>query len=156
MLRIACSTRDPALAALLDHLESPEGRNEIIALAERIRVDEAMFGQAWIRMLEEEVRRGADRYLAMLKAAVLDERNLDHELRLNYLLTLGGAVPDLAALRDPVRSMPVRHRRLLRARLAGRPLEYGLGTLALTTMGQPQLDHLEDAVEEGVGRGCAR
>jgi cephalosporin hydroxylase/GT2 family glycosyltransferase len=143
----------PELAALLGHLESPEGRSEIIALAERIRVDEAIFGQAWIRMLEDEVRRGADRYLAMLKAAVLDERNLEHEVRLHYLLTLGGAAPDLAALRDPVRSMPVRYRRSLRARLAGRPLEYGLGNLALTTMGRAQLDHLEDAARSVLAAG---
>jgi cephalosporin hydroxylase len=143
----------PELAALLDHLERHEGRNEIIALAERIRVDEAIFGQAWIRMLQDEVRRGADRYLALLKATVLDERNLDHELRLNYLLTLGGTAPDLAALRDPVRSMPVRYRRLLRARLAGRPLESGLGNLALTTMGRAQLDHLENAARSVLAAG---
>jgi cephalosporin hydroxylase/GT2 family glycosyltransferase len=143
----------PDLAALLDHLEYPEGRSEIIALAERIRVDEAIFGQAWIRMLEDEVRRGADRYLAMLKAAVLDERSLDHELRLHYLLTLGGAAPDLAALRDPIRTMPVRYRRLQRARLAGRPLEYGLGSLALTTMGRAQLDQLEDAAKRVLAAG---
>jgi cephalosporin hydroxylase len=143
----------PDLGALIDHLESPEGRGDIIALAERIRVDEAIFGQAWIRMLEEEVRRGADRYLALLKTAILDVRNLDHELRLNYLLTLRGAAPDLAALRDPVRTMPVRHRRLLRARLAGRPLEYGLGSLALTTMGRVQLDHLENAVRRVLAAG---
>jgi cephalosporin hydroxylase len=143
----------PEFAALLDHLESPEGRSEVIALAERIRVDEAIFGQAWIRMLEDEVRRGADRYLAMLKAAVLDERNLDHEVRLHYLLTLGGAAPDLVALRDPVRSMPVRYRRSLRARLAGRPLEYGLGNLALTTMGRAQLDHLENAARSVLAAG---
>jgi cephalosporin hydroxylase len=136
----------PELTALLDHLESPEGRNDIVALAERIRIDEAIFGQAWIRMLEEEVGHGADRYLALLKAAILDLRGLDHELRLSYLLTRGGSAPDLATLRDPVRTMPVRHRRLLRARLAGRPLDYGLGSLAFTTMGRVQLDHLENAV----------
>ncbi|MGH6693225.1 MAG: TylF/MycF/NovP-related O-methyltransferase, partial [Gammaproteobacteria bacterium] len=143
----------PDLATLLDRLEHPEGRSEIIALAERIRVDEAIFGQAWIRMLEDEVRRGADRYLALLKAAVLDERNLDHEVRLHYLLTLGGAAPDLAAMRDPVRSMPVRYRRSQRARLAGRPQEYGLGNLALTTMGRAQLDHLESAAKRVLAGG---
>jgi cephalosporin hydroxylase/glycosyltransferase involved in cell wall biosynthesis len=143
----------PELVALLDHLESLEGRNDIIALAERIRVDEAIFGQAWIRMLEEEVRRGADRYLAILKAAVLDERSLDHELRLSYLLSLRGAAPDLAALRDPARTMPLRHQRLLQARLAGRPLEYRLGNLALTTMGRAQLDHLENAVRTVLAAG---
>ena len=53
----------PELAALLDHLESHEGQAELVELAERIRVDEAIFTQAWIRMLEQQVDRSADRYL---------------------------------------------------------------------------------------------
>jgi cephalosporin hydroxylase/GT2 family glycosyltransferase len=133
------------LATFLDRLESPDGRAELISLAERIRVDEAIFGQAWIRMVEDQVRRGADRYLDLVKAAILDERNLDQELRVSYLLGLRGAPPDLAALRDPVRTMPVRRDWLWRARVAGRPVDDGLGNLALTTMGRAQLDRLGEA-----------
>jgi cephalosporin hydroxylase len=156
----------PELAALLDHLERPEGQREIVDLAERIRVGEAMFGQSWIRMLEEQVRRGTDRYLELVKAVLLDEHGLADELRVTYLLGLRGAAPDIVALRDPVRSMPVRHRRLARARVAGRPVDDGLGNLALTTMGRAQLDRLGtlagsvlsadvpgDFVEVGVGGG---
>ena len=104
----------PALAALLDRLDSPEGQADVTRWAERIRVDEAIFGQAWIRMLEERGQRGANRYLDLVKAMILDERNLDHELRVSYLLGLRGAPPDLAALRDPPRTMPVRRERLWR------------------------------------------
>ena len=143
----------PQLAALLDRLESPDGRAEVISLAERIRVDEAIFGQAWIRMLEDQVRRGADRYLELVKAAILDERNLDQELRVSYLLGLRGAPPDLAALRDPVRTMPVRRERLWRARVAGRPVDDGLGCLALTTMGRAQLDRLGEAAGRVLAAG---
>ena len=156
----------PQLAAVLDHLESPEGHVATIDLAERIRLGEAIFGQAWIRMLEEQATRGADRYLELVKAVLLDERNLDHELRVAYLLSLRGSPPDLAALRDPARTMPVRHRRLVAARAAGRPTDDGLGNVALTTMGRTQLDRLGEAaatvlaagvpgdfVEVGVGGG---
>ena len=85
-----CSTTSRDLAALLDRFESPDGQGAIVDLAERIRVDEAIFGQAWIRMLEDQVRRGADRYLERVKAALIDERGLEHELRVSYLLGLGG------------------------------------------------------------------
>jgi cephalosporin hydroxylase/GT2 family glycosyltransferase len=154
------------LAALLDHLESREGQAAIIDLAERIRVDEAIFEQAWIRTLQERAHRGADRYLQLVKAVLLDERSLGHEVRLAYLLGRGDAPPDLAALRDPARNMPLRHQRLMRARLAGRPVNDGLGNLALTTMGRSQLDRLGiaagrvlavgvpgDFAEVGVGGG---
>jgi cephalosporin hydroxylase/GT2 family glycosyltransferase len=156
----------PRLAALLDRLESDEGRRETIDLAERIRVDEAIFGQAWIRMLEDQIHRGADRYLDLVKAAILDEGGLQHELRVAYLLGLGGAPPDPASLRDPARALPLRYRRLVRAREAGRPTNDGLGNLALTTMGRAQLDRLGaaaggalavgvpgDFAEVGVGGG---
>jgi cephalosporin hydroxylase/GT2 family glycosyltransferase len=156
----------PELVALLDHLESPEGQREVVGLAERIRVGEAIFGQAWIRMLEEQVQRGTDRYLELVKAVVLGEGDLANELRVAYLLALRGAPPDLAALRDPPRMMPVRRERLVRSRAAGRPVDDGLGNLALTTMGRAQLDRLGalavtvldsgvsgDFAEVGVGGG---
>ena len=158
--------RHPGLAALLDHHESPEGARAMVGLAERIRVDEAIFGQAWIRMLEDQAQRGADRYLELVKAVLLDERNLHHELRIAYLLGLRGAPPDVAVLRDPARNLPLRYQRLLRARVAGRAAGDGVGGLPLTTMGRAQLDRLGiaagsvlaagvqgDFAEVGVGGG---
>jgi cephalosporin hydroxylase len=135
----------PGLAALLDHLESPDGQRDVIDLAERIRVDEAIFAQTWIRNLEDQAQRRADRYLTLVKAMLLDERSLQHELRVAYLLGLRGAAPDTAALRDPMRSLPHRYKRLVQERLAGRPAAEGLGNIALTTMGRAQLDSLADA-----------
>jgi cephalosporin hydroxylase/glycosyltransferase involved in cell wall biosynthesis len=135
----------PELAALLDHIESAEGQREVIGLAERVRVDEAIFGQSWIRMLQEEVARGADRYLDLVKAMLLDEHDVRQELRVSYLLGLSGTQPDIATLRDPARNLPVRYRRLLNRRKAGRAVDDGLGNLALTTMGRSQLDGLGEA-----------
>jgi cephalosporin hydroxylase/glycosyltransferase involved in cell wall biosynthesis len=143
----------PALAALLDHLEAPEGQREVMDLAERIRVDEAIFAQTWIRNLEDQAQRGADRYLALVKAMLLDERSLQHELRVAYLLGLRGAEPDATALRDPMRSLPHRYKRLVQERLAGRPAADGLGNIALTTMGRAQLDSLADAAGRVMAAG---
>ena len=143
----------PDLAALLDHVESPEGQRAVVDLAERVRVDEAIFGQAWIRMLEERSQRGVDRYLDLVKAALLDARGLSHEVRLTYALGLRGAAPDPAALRDPARNLPLRHQRLVQARMAGRPSDDGLANLALTTMGRAQLDRLGDAAAGALAAG---
>jgi len=154
------------LAAFLDHLEGPEGQRALLELGERIRIDEAILTQTWVRKLEREVQRGADRYLDLVKAQLIDERNLQHELRVAYALGLRGAEPDAGALRDPVRALPHRYNQLVRARLAGRPAADGLGNLALTTMGRAQLDRLRvaagrvlaagvpgDFAEVGVGGG---
>jgi cephalosporin hydroxylase len=141
------------LAALLDHLESPEGQGCVIDLAERIRIDEAIFAQTWIRKLEDQALRGADRYLALVKAMLLDERSLQHELRVAYVLGLRGAPPDTAALRDPMRVIPNRYKRLVQERLAGRPAADGLRNLALTNMGRAQLDSLGDAAGRVLAAG---
>jgi cephalosporin hydroxylase/GT2 family glycosyltransferase len=135
----------PQLAAFLDHLESPEGTRALLELGERIRIDEAMLTQAWLRKLEERGQRGADRYLDLVKAVLLDERNLQHELRLSYVLGLQGGPPDPTVLRDPVRAMSHRYRHLLQARDAGRPAAEGLTSPALTTMGRAQLERLAHA-----------
>ena len=143
----------PELAALLDRLESPDGQRAVIELGERIRIDEAIMTQAWLRNLDEKVQRGAERYLALVKAVLLDERNLQHELRVAYLLGLGGAPPDAAVLRDPARSLPHRYKRLVSDRIAGRSPADGLGNLALTTMGRAQLDRLEGAAGRVLAAG---
>jgi cephalosporin hydroxylase len=156
----------PELAAFLDHLESPEGTRALLELGERIRLDEAMLTQTWIRKLEEQGQRGADRYLDLIKTLLLDERNQQHELRVTYVLGLQGAPPDAAVLRDPVRALPDRYAQLVRARHAGRPAADGLAGLALTTMGRAPLERLEyaagrvlvagvpgDFAEVGVGGG---
>ena len=61
--------------------------------------------------------RAAVRYLDVVKAALLDEHYLDNEVRIEYLATLpAGMPPDLSALRDPPRDLPVRFDRIVQAR----------------------------------------
>ena len=143
----------PQLAAFLDHLESRDGQRALADLGERIRIDEAILTQAWLRNLEQDVQRRADRYLRLVKAMLLDERTLRHELRVSYLLGLQGVPPDADVLRDPARTLPYRYRQLVRARQAGRPAADGVGGLALTTMGEAQLDRLAEAAGRVIVEG---
>ncbi len=160
----------PELAALFDRFDSLVGQEALVRLAERIRIDEAIFNQAWIRNLHGEIERSAQRYLELAKAALLDEHYLDNEVRLEYLLTLvdrDAVDPD--ALRDPARFLPVRFQRDSRrcgppgsACDEGRTPAY----FPYTEMGRAQLDQLEaalltirteeipgDLAEIGTGRG---
>jgi len=148
----------PELAELFDRLESPAGQTDLVEMAEGIRLDEAIFGQAWIRTLEQQVSRGADRYLEVVKAALLDEHYLDNEARLEYLAgQVGSAQPDLAPLRDPARLLPLRFQRLRAARNAGLSLDgdKNVAYFPYTEMGRPQLDRLEDSLNRIRADGVA-
>jgi cephalosporin hydroxylase len=147
---------NPELAAAFERFEGVEGQRLLVALGERIRLDEAVFGQAWVRTLEQQVGRATGRYLEVVKAALLDEHHLDNEVRLEYLLSQpAGSAADLPALRDPARLMPIRFDRVARMRAEGRSVG-GSGAVyaPYTEMGRRQLDRLEAAVrtvvEEGV------
>jgi len=157
------------LGAILDRFEALEGQRELAALGERIRVDEAIFTQSWLRVLQQRVERSASRYLAVTKAALLDEHYIDNEVRLDHLgRLLGQEMPDLAPLRDPARLLRQHHRRISRARVAGRSLDgdRNVAFFPYTDIGCAQLDRLEaaldhvrvesipgDLAEVGVGRG---
>ena len=75
----------PELAAVLDHLASAEGRQELLELSEKIRIDATVREQNWTRVMQDQIDRGAERYLDVVAAALLDEHYLDNELRLEYL-----------------------------------------------------------------------
>lgn len=160
--------RAPGVGKILDQLETSEGRRRLLLLSERIRVDEQVHVHNHNRFLEGQAHVHRDRYLALLKAALLDEHYLENEVRLEYLASLApGTEPDPGALRDPARTLPVRFDRLADARRAGgftRRAKSFAG-LPYTDIGHAALDHLEqvvsglhqgipgDLVECGVGRG---
>ncbi|HET6967273.1 MAG TPA: CmcI family methyltransferase, partial [Ornithinibacter sp.] len=156
----------PALAEILDRIESPAGQTELVELSEQIRLDEAIFTQAWVRTLEQQVDRTATRYLETVKGSLLNEHYLESEVRTAYLAGLEGALADPAALRDPVRNLPLRFQRHQEVRQAGRAVSWSFGERPYTEMGRARIDHLEaslrtiraeavpgDLVEVGVGRG---
>jgi cephalosporin hydroxylase len=112
-----------------------------------------------------EASRHRDRYLQLLKDALLDRHHLANEVRLEYLASLPpGAEPDAESLRDPARTLEVRFKRVERSREAGDPKASRYPSYA--QMSRRALDHLEaalvdvaarhvpgDLVEVGVGRG---
>jgi cephalosporin hydroxylase/predicted O-methyltransferase YrrM len=159
----------PALGEVLDRLSSAEGRQQLLELSERIRIDAAVREQNWTRVFREQIERGAERYLDVVAAALLDEHYIDNELRIEYLGSLPqGTEPDLAALRDPARHLSVRYDRLVQARIAGRSTDVNrnIAYFPYTDMGREALGRLRyaldvveagavpgDLVECGVGRG---
>jgi cephalosporin hydroxylase len=159
----------PELAALLDRIESPQGQRRMLALSERIRIDGEVHNHNVDALLHEQVRANRDRWLGVLKAALLDEHYFENEVRISYLTGLPpGATADLSKLRDPLRDDELRYKRMAQARRAGRstdePRQYS--SFPYTDMGRAALDHLEqaaasvgeravpgDLAECGVGRG---
>jgi cephalosporin hydroxylase/predicted O-methyltransferase YrrM len=164
----------PELAALLDRLESAEGRYELLELGEFIRAREVTQVHDQHLSAETRAERGARRYVELLKGALLDEHYLENELRVAYLLECveAGEAPSLDKLQNPARHMSRRMSSLERARRAGDVSGDDPGAngkrdaLAYTTVGRVRLDHLEgcldvireeyvrgDLVDCGTGRG---
>lgn len=162
---------NPRLSRFLDRLESPEGQERLLRLSERIRLDEQVHVHNWNRRLERRAVAHRDRYMALLKAALLDEHYIDNEVRISYLTSLPpGSAPDGNAMRDPARTMEVRFKRIAQARRAGRSADElkGMNHYPYTDMGRAAIDHLDgivasiadrdvpgDFVDCGVGRGGA-
>ena len=90
------------------------------------------------------------RYLELVKRAVLDDLYLEHELRIEYLFEAldNGRQPDLDLLRDPLRQMRVRAHQLIAERNSG---HYGrdtrLAPFLPLTVGRRRLDAIDHALE---------
>ncbi|MET0903158.1 MAG: CmcI family methyltransferase, partial [Acidimicrobiales bacterium] len=159
----------PELAAMLDELESPSGTARMLELSERIRLDGAVFEHNIDRVRAEGRRRAEDRYLELLRGALVDDHYLENELRIEYLLTCAEqrrpADPDLLA--DPMGTLRSAVPRLEHVHREGGTR--GAGPTAFfphTTMGSNRLEQLDralrmvaeekipgDLVECGTGRG---
>ena len=160
---------DPRIGRLLDDLETAKGRERLLRLSERVRIDEQVHVHNWNRQLEARADRHRDRWLELLKAALHDEHYLENEVRLEYVTSLPpGVEPDPGVMRDPARGLPIRYDRLRQARLSGGSsgdLRKSPVLFPYTDMGRPATDHLQrtigdltddvpgDLVECGVGRG---
>jgi cephalosporin hydroxylase/glycosyltransferase involved in cell wall biosynthesis len=161
----------PELAAVFDQLESPECRHELLELSESLRLQLMVeVRDLMVRFDVESFNRAARRYIEMLKGALLNEHNLENEVRLEYLISCheNGVVPELAHLRDPAHHLGGGLQQLRQARRAGSLQSAWRGTASFpyAGMGRNRLDHLErclgairadsiegDLVECGVGRG---
>ncbi len=152
--------RQPALARILDYLESADGRGELLHLAEDTRLRAMVFQHEEFYPRERQLDRSAARYLELLKGALLDEHYLDNELRIDLLTTAmeRGERPNPEKLRDPMRRMRPELRELEAARRAGQLRTDTDGMPAYfpyTTMGRHRLDHLHRCLDAVVSEGVA-
>ena len=159
--------RQPELAQLLDALEGVETRQDLLELAEEVRLRAMIFQHNVFHNSQSRADEAAERYLHLLKGTLLDDHYLENELRLEHLAgcIAAGTEPDLGRLRDPVRNTPNLFRELQEAR-AGGTAEDAPWFFAYASMGRYRLDHLDDCldtvraeavtgdlVECGTGRG---
>ena len=116
----------PALAAHARPLrDASTGQTGLVELGERIRLDEAIFTQAWIRALEQQIERGR-RPLPRRGEGARCSTSTTSTTRFASSTSaslLGQASPDLAPLRDPARLLRERTKRVGQARTAGRSLD---------------------------------
>ncbi len=163
-------SEQPELAAALDRLESSEGRYELMEVAEQTRLRAMIFQHNVHFQRADRVERATARHLKVLKASLLNEHYLDHEVRFAQLagrISGGGPLP-AEALRDPARHDQVAYREIVRQRTgqAGPDDAVARSFVPYTAMGRTQLDHLErcldairtesvpgDLVGCGTGRG---
>jgi cephalosporin hydroxylase len=160
----------PELAAALDHLESRDGRYELLQVSEEARLRAMLYQHNHVFTRSKETERATQRYLRTVKAALLDEHYLENELRLAQLTRVVREKKGTndRVLRDPVRQDQEEWRRVLRNRLGPAGPEDGeAGSFfPYTAMGRTRLNHLEqclqtvrleevpgDLVECGTGRG---
>jgi cephalosporin hydroxylase len=159
----------PELGAALDHLESSEGRYELLRVAEDVRLRAMMFQHNVYYQRSEENERATNRYLNLLKATLLDAHYLENEVRLELLSSQQGKARSTPEkLRDPVRHDQEAFRRIFRDRCSpgGPPNVAAQSFVPFAAMGRTQLEHLHqcldairlegiegDFVECGAGRG---
>lgn len=165
--------RQPELARVLDRLESQAGSEELLELAESVRLQAMIFQHNVFYHRERQLDRAASRYLDLLKGALLDEHYLANELRIEHLVRRleKGQPPDPNVLGDPTRWMKDDLVALQSRRRSGRQDVHERETpdyFPYTTIGRVRLDQLQqlldavrvagvegDLVECGTGRGGA-
>jgi cephalosporin hydroxylase len=143
--------RQPELAAALDRLEAAEGRADLLDVAETVRLRAMIYQHNVTIHRTRLVERAVARHLRVVKAALLNEHYLDHEVRFEQLSAHITDHRPLVAndLRDPVRNDQTAYRRVARNRLGANGPEPGAAGsfLPYTAMGRPQLDHLEHCLD---------
>ena len=143
--------REPEIGRVLDMLESEQGKDALLQLAEATRLQAILFQHNDFYGHSEKMAKSAGRYLGLLSAALLDELYLDHELRLIYLADCirEGRPLDAAKVGAPTREMQLRWEPLVERRRAGPSAGtwHEGSNLPYATMGRERLDRLHDRLE---------
>jgi cephalosporin hydroxylase len=158
----------PALARVLDGLETPGGKDMLLHLGEEIRLDAAEVDQVLLRERLRRIDNLARRYLDTVKGAIVNDHQVELEARIHHLLevTRKGSQPNEAVMTDPARNAIGILRRLqVQHRTGGNP-EDALAGQRFTIGGRLGLDRLHryldlvwerhirgDFVSCGVGQG---
>jgi cephalosporin hydroxylase/predicted O-methyltransferase YrrM len=154
-------TDQPELAAVLDHLESREGKDRLLELGEAIRLEAAIWDQALTNVREERISGLTTRYLDSVKRAIVNDHHVEDEVRIHHLRTTvargGGENPGL--LRDPLRYAADDVRRVQLQRQTGEPApsgtddrseraeDEGIARQGFATAGRVGLDHLQERLD---------
>ena len=149
----------PALRDRLDAIESEAGKEALLRLSEQIRIDATVFEHNILRVRDEQLSESRDRFLALLRAALLDEHYLENELRIEHVLDRmqQGQAVHLEHLRAPESHLRKDLIRLRSARRGGqRPGGDEITAyFPYTAMGAIAMDQLHQALttlhDEGVG-----
>jgi cephalosporin hydroxylase/GT2 family glycosyltransferase len=151
----------PPLAAMLDRLEGPAGKDMLLHLGERIRLDAAQLDQALLHERDRRIDRLTERHLDTVKAAIVNDHHLEMEARVHHLVEVvrRGAQPSEEALADPARRAAGIVRRLQEQhRTGGDPADPLIGP-ALAPGGRLGLDrvhrYLDLVWERGIPGGVA-
>ena len=80
--------RQPALQAQIDRLESAQGKDRLLELAEETRISALLFQHSIFFPRERSIQRLAARYLDSVKRGLIDEYYLENELRVAALARL--------------------------------------------------------------------
>ena len=153
--------RQPALARVLDDLEGTARRDDLLELAERTRIQNITFQHNVFYSRDRQLREGAERYLELLKGALLDDHYFDNELRIDYLLQCleSGRTVEPSHLRDPARTLKERASLIRATRESGGDIDggqTGAGYFPITDMGRVRLDALHrhlDTIREELVQG---
>lgn len=164
--------QQPALRAFLDHLETSEGKDMLLELAESMRIDAMLFQHRIYFQNEETIEALAARYLETVKRGLTNEFHLENEARIAHLADCASKPRpvELPRLRDPERHDTEMMRRLRQQRRTGEVPADGPvpSAYSYAPLGRPALDNLQasletvradhirgDLVSVGEGRGGA-
>ena len=81
----------PDVTAVLDHLESADGRRELIELGEKIRLRSMVTQHAVLTKRDASIDRLRRRYLETVISALVNDFYLEDEIRLVHLLRCAAA-----------------------------------------------------------------
>jgi cephalosporin hydroxylase len=135
----------PALARILDLLESPSGKDMLLRLAEQIRLDAVMFDQVLLRQRDRRIDSFRKRHLDTVKSAILNDHHLENEARIYHLhgMIRSGRPVNEGVLADPARHIAGFVRRLEEQHRIGGTSADGATGQGFATTGRLGLDHLQ-------------